>query len=259
MFFFSTEVTTSKIFSDRPLQQRTNKAYEIAKDLVKGNVLEIGCGEGYGIDQYYKNVDKLTLIDKSDYSFHLLKKKFPEVTFLKKKIPPLKNLPENHFDTILSFQVIEHVRNDHLYLQEIYRVLKPGGKAIITTPNAEKSVARNPWHYKEYHFNELEKLLKEYFTDYEIKGIEGNDKTDLYYSKNKNRVEKLLRYDIFRLERRLPSFILKVPYEVLNRKNRKKLLKNNRNLIEDINSNDYSLNGFSSETLDFFCILKKST
>ncbi|WP_299607728.1 class I SAM-dependent methyltransferase [uncultured Aquimarina sp.] len=257
MYFFSTEVTSSRILSDRPLYLRTKKAYEIAKELVYGNVLEIGCGEGYGINQYYRNVEKLTLIDKSDYSFRVLRENFPEVTFLKQKIPPLTNIADNQFDIVLSFQVIEHIKHDHLYLQEIYRVLKPGGKALITTPNASKSIARNPWHYKEYDFIELETLLKKYFKNFEIKGIEGNNKANLYYLKNKDKVEKLLRFDIFGLQHKLPSSFLKIPYEILNRKNRKQLLENNRSLIEEINSNDYKLNSCTDKTLDFFCILEK--
>ncbi|WP_075341179.1 class I SAM-dependent methyltransferase [Tenacibaculum agarivorans] len=254
MYFFSTEVTSSKIISDRPLYLRTKKAYEIVKNLAFGNTLEIGCGEGYGVDIYYNYISNLTLIDKSNYPVELLRKKYPDASVIRQKVPPLKNIPDNYFDTIIAFQVIEHIKNDNLFLDEIYRVLKPGGKVYITTPNANKTIARNPWHYREYNFLELENLVQRYFSQFTIQGIEGNYKTAQYYSNNERSVKKLLRLDLFNLHKKLPAFILKIPYEILNRLNRKKLLKQQ---ITEITIDDYSLNSFSENTLDFFCMLTK--
>jgi len=256
-YFFSTEVTSSKIVSDRPLYLRTRKAYEVVKDLIKGNTLEIGCGEGYGVAIYHSELSQLTLIDKSSYSVTSLKNKYPEANVIQQKVPPLKNIPDNYFDTIVAFQVIEHIKNDNLFLDEIYRVLKPGGKVYITTPNANKTIARNPWHYREYNFLELEKLVQRYFTQFTIQGIEGNYKTDHYYSNNEKSVKKLLRLDVFNIHKKLPAFLLKIPYEILNRINRKKLLKQHELKITEITIDDYSLNSFSQNTLDFFCILTK--
>ena len=44
--------------------------------------------------------------------------------------------PDDHFDVILFCEVLEHLTNDPLSaLKEIRRVLKPGGKLVLTTPN----------------------------------------------------------------------------------------------------------------------------
>jgi SAM-dependent methyltransferase len=43
--------------------------------------------------------------------------------------------PDNTFDTILSHEVLEHVHNDHQAVQEMVRVLKPGGRIVIFAPN----------------------------------------------------------------------------------------------------------------------------
>lgn len=43
--------------------------------------------------------------------------------------------PANAFDTLLSHEVIEHVQDDRLAAQEMVRVLKPGGRAVIFAPN----------------------------------------------------------------------------------------------------------------------------
>jgi len=43
--------------------------------------------------------------------------------------------PANHFDLILSHEVLEHVQDDAQSVREMARVLKPGGRAIIFCPN----------------------------------------------------------------------------------------------------------------------------
>lgn len=254
---FSTEVTSSKIISDNPLFQRTLKAYHLVAPYVHGNVLEIGCGEGYGVELLYKNADQLTLIDKSPYTAEIIKEKYPKATIIQEKIPPLTKLAANSFDVIVSFQVIEHIKEADLYLQEIRRVLKPSGKAYISTPNALKTIARNPWHYKEYTFESLSNLFKETFSSYTIQAIQGNEKTAAYYEKNEKSVARFLRYDIFKLEHKIPSWLLQIPYEIANRMNRKKLLNKNPDLVNSITLEDYSLAEHSEATLDFFCTLVK--
>ena len=48
----------------------------------------------------------------------------------------LLNLPygNNYFDEILSLETIEHVQSPLMFLKELYRVLKPGGKLILSVP-----------------------------------------------------------------------------------------------------------------------------
>ncbi|OUR99047.1 SAM-dependent methyltransferase [Flavobacteriales bacterium 33_180_T64] len=257
MFLFSTEITSSKIISDNPLFQRTLKAYNLIAKKIEGDVLEIGCGEGYGIDIISKKANSLTVIDKSKYVLERIKDKFPETTILHQNIPPLNNLKDNSFDTIISFQVIEHIEDATLFIKEIHRVLKPNGKAYITTPNSKKTIARNPWHYKEYNYSEINTLIRNSFNNYSINGIQGNEKTDIYYLKNKQSVERLLRFDVFKIQYKMPAPLLRIPYEVVNRLNRNKLLKKNASLVNSIKLEDYSLKAYSQETLDFFCVLKK--
>lgn len=253
---YSTEVTHSTILSDNPLFQRTKKAYEIIKNKLSGEVLELGCGEGYGIDIYYHKNINLTLVDKSRAVTTKLQAKHPLATVFQCTIPPLKKLKDNSFDVVIAFQVIEHIKDDHLFLKEIYRVLKPGGTLFLTTPNSKKTVAPNPWHYREYTFDKLENLLATYFPKASIKGIEGNSKTDAYYQKNKKSVENILKLDFLKLHKRLPRQLLYLPFEILNRYNRKKLVQQ-INTTTSITVDDYSLKNYSERTLDFFCEVVK--
>ena len=63
----------------------------------------------------------------------------------------------------MTFQVIEHIKDDEKFVQEIHRVLKPGGKLILTTPNILMSLSRNPWHIREYNPTEMNEILKHHF------------------------------------------------------------------------------------------------
>lgn len=257
MSSFSTEVTSSKIISDNPLFQRTFKAYEIVAEKVKGHTLEIGCGEGYGIKTYINNTAYLMVIDKSKTNLKRIKAEHPSCEIYNKKIPPLSFIKNDAFDTVISFQVIEHIKDYHFFIKELHRVLKPGGKAYITTPNKEKTVVRNPWHFKEFSYNELDALFKTTFNNYKIQGVNGNKKTDQYYQKSNASVKKILAIDILGLNKILPRSIVKIPYEIFNRLNRLLLYKKDNNLIQTISKEDYKLNAFNENTLDFFCVLEK--
>jgi len=48
--------------------------------------------------------------------------------------------PDNTYHIIICYHVLEHIMEDHKAISELYRVLKPGGKAIIQTPFREGSI-----------------------------------------------------------------------------------------------------------------------
>ena len=144
-----------------------------------------------------------------------------------------------------------------MFLEEIHRVLKPGGKALITTPNIKKTLTRNPWHIREYTAEELQQLASDIFPNVTMKGIGGDEKVMKYYEMNKKSVEKITRFDIFNLQYLLPAGVLKVPYELLNRLNRNKLKNANNKLVTDISHENYLFEENHPENLDLFGILEK--
>ena len=180
-----------------------------------------------------------------------------KITFIQAEVPPLKGIEDNSVDFVVSFQVIEHIKNDKLFLQEIYRVLKPGGKAILTTPNILMSLSRSPWHIREYNPEEMKEILKSSFKNIELKGIFGNEKVMEYYRKNKESVERITRFDIFRMQYWMPRWILEIPYDILNRFNRHYLQDNNEEIVNSIVYSDYMLSASADDCLDHFCIVTK--
>ena len=256
MAVYTTEIASETITSDNPIHQRLLKAYVLAAEKVHGNLLEVGCGEGRGIQWLLPKTEKFSAIDKIAVVVEGLKRKFPVADFVSGNIPPLP-YPDNTFDCVVSFQVIEHIADDNLYLKEIGRVLKPNGFALITTPNRPMSLSRNPWHEREYTADELTSLAKKYFNSVEMKGIAGNEKVMQYYERNKKSVDKMMRWDIFDLQHKLPVSLLRVPYEVLNRLNRNKLKEAADELVASIRHQDYLLSDDPGKSLDLFLIARK--
>ncbi len=254
---FTTEITSEQITSDNPIHQRLFKAYVAVQDQIAGDVLEVGCGEGRGVSILLERSKTFTAVDKIKSVVDELQKKYPAGRFMSMNIPPLSGLADNAYDIIISFQVIEHIEDDVLYLKELHRVLRPGGTLYITTPNRSMSLSRNPWHIREYLPNELKSLAGTIFNQVEMKGITGNKKVMQYHDKNKRSVQRITRWDILNLQHRLPAALLRIPYEILNRWNRNKLQTGDQKLVSDIRHQDYIVVDDATNALDLFLLAKK--
>ncbi len=249
------DILSAERVTDSPkynyLFQRSYLAYVEAAKIVSGRVLEIGTGSGYGIKVISEKADKFVTIDKfvSDAAKNL-GSQYKNVEFLQMTVPPLHGLEDNSFDYVITFQVIEHIEDDHTFLKEINRVLKKGGKLIVTTPNKTMSLTRNPWHVREYTVKEFDDLVGKYFSSVDSMGVYGNKKIMDYYEANKASVAKITRFDIFNLQHRLPRRLLQLPYDILNSINRDKLANENASLVSEITMDDYSI-GKASDSLTF--------
>lgn len=117
--------------------------------------------------------------------------------------------------------MIEHIKNDESFLQDVYRVLKPGGMLLLTIPNRELSLTNNPWHEREYSTEELTALLSRCFEKVTVSSVTENQNVMAYYEKNKRAVAELIKYDLLHLKNRLPKHLLRILYDLLNRITRK--------------------------------------
>lgn len=202
------------------------------------------------------HIASYSAIDKIDAAIAALQQKYPSAKLIAGNLPPLP-YADGSFDSVVSFQVIEHIRDDRKFLQEIHRVLKPGGVALITTPNRPLSLSRNPWHIREYTADELTSLAREFFTDVEMKGITGNEKVMQYHEQNRASVNRIMRWDFLDLQHRLPAALLRIPYDILNRMNRNRLKTGSDELVTGITHEDYLVTRNAAEALDLFLIARK--
>src|SRR5215471_15629522 len=83
-------------------------------------------------------------------------------------------LPDESFDCVVAVEVLEHVELDADFVREVHRVLKTNGVFLMTTPNGDFVVNRNPDHKRHYHRLQLADLLGTCFddvtVDYAVRG-----------------------------------------------------------------------------------------
>lgn len=243
----------SRDVTDNYVFQRSKLAYVEAAKRVEGRVLEIGTGTGYGVDIIAPHAEQYVTLDKCR------SEELPEmpsnVEFVQCAVPPLP-FEDESFDYVVSFQVIEHIKRDKEFVSEVWRVLKPGGRFIVSTPNRPMSLTRNPWHVREYTAEQFRALLS-IFPSVEALGVGGNERVWSYYEKNRESVRRIMRFDILRMQWWLPRWVLQIPYDILNRLNRRKLHSQNRSLTENIAMEDYALQAVDDRCFDLFYIATK--
>jgi SAM-dependent methyltransferase len=81
------------------------------------------------------------------------------------------DFPDNRFDTVFSTQVLEHVFEHDRMMQEVYRVLKPGGRVILTVPFAWE-LHEEPYDFFRYTKHALRALFEQ--TGFEVDYIRPN-------------------------------------------------------------------------------------
>jgi ubiquinone/menaquinone biosynthesis C-methylase UbiE len=143
--------------------------YAFACRFVPGKrVLDIACGEGYGAAAFQKaGAAHVIGVDVSESTCSHARNKYlldarPGTA---ERIP----LPDNSVEIVVSFETIEHVPDPHCFLDECVRVLAPGGRLVISTPNKEiyagRLGARNQYHCSEMTDEEFASALRARFYD----------------------------------------------------------------------------------------------
>ena len=136
--FSDAEIGTREFF-ERVEAHRYEKEWHIPAAAEFANarglkVLEIGCGLGTDGAQFAKAGADYTGVDLTDAAIELARKRF-ELFGLKGdfQVADAENLgfPDESFDVVYSHGVLHHTPDIEAAVQEIYRVLKPGGRAIV--------------------------------------------------------------------------------------------------------------------------------
>lgn len=122
---------------DPTIQRRSELLLQTLKDqgIEEGDrILDSGCGNGQYTYFLHKEGYKAWGVDISHNAIHKAKQSYPEVEFYVRSLEEKLPFDDKYFDAIWSNQVIEHMFDVRVYMQEMSRVLKPGGVFIITTP-----------------------------------------------------------------------------------------------------------------------------
>lgn len=242
--------------------QRCQFAYEFAQTFIQGKkVLDVGCGNAYGTALMAKHASEILGLDYDNETVESNKATYKDIknlSFRQAAIPPIP-FDDSSFDVITAFQFIEHIEKRNEFLKECLRVLKPGGSLLVTTPNAKKSLARNPFHVHEYTFSEMDEELKSLGASFELKGLNGNESVNTYYAENGKFVRMILKWDIFKLHQRLPAGLLTKPYNLITNLMRNRL-KESVSQTSGISTKDFFLQKNDlDQCWDIYLLAKKQS
>jgi SAM-dependent methyltransferase len=147
--------------------------YVFAAQYVSGkDVLDVACGTGVGTS-FLRTAGGRSVrgVDIDPQSIAYAKAKYGDCEFAQGDAMQLA-LPNGCMDIVVSFETLEHLRDQRNFLLECRRVLRPGGILICSTPNLELSrwSASNPYHARELKPGEFQELVGGVFPSVELFG-----------------------------------------------------------------------------------------
>jgi SAM-dependent methyltransferase len=155
--------------------------YRFAETYTRGKrVLDFGCGSGYGSARIAESAAHVTAVDVAPDAVEFARSRFQRDNLSYQAIDPAAPLPfeDDAFDVVLSFQVLEHVRDTAHYLSEVRRVLAPGGRFVLVTPDRSTRLLafQRPWnryHVHEYSGEGLKRTVSRHFDDLQVMEMSG--------------------------------------------------------------------------------------
>jgi SAM-dependent methyltransferase len=156
--------------------RRHEVVYQRLLDRCAGrDVLEAGCGEGYGADMIAGVARRVVGLDYDESAVTHVRARYPRVDMRQANLAELP-LPDADVDVVVNFQVIEHLWDQGQFAKECLRVLRPSGVLMMSTPNRitfspGRDTPINPFHTRELNAEELVELLRD--AGFDIEGIYG--------------------------------------------------------------------------------------
>ena len=137
----------------------------LAPRCINHEVLEAGCGEGYGADLIAHVARRVLAIDYDHSTVAHVQARYPRVHAMRANLADLP-LADESVDVVVNLQVIEHLWDQAGFIAECARVLRPSGMLIVSTPNRitfspGRETPINPFHTRELNAAELAQLLSD--------------------------------------------------------------------------------------------------
>jgi SAM-dependent methyltransferase len=122
-------------------------------------VVEAGIGEGYG-GQLLSDAEAALVVgvDLDAPTLHHVAGRYPGVEPVRANLVALP-LRDASADLVVSAQVVEHLWDQEGFVSECARVLRPGGRLVLTTPNRLTFPPGNPFHSRELDSDQLVALV----------------------------------------------------------------------------------------------------
>ena len=206
----------SRLTGERPIQGVTpdsllalhDAGYRAVLDrLGDGKLLDLGCGQGF---ESVRLIGPGRCVVGVDYSAEALEDASrlhagAGLQFARTDALSLC-IGDETFDYACSSHLIEHFERPEGHVSEMARVLKPGGEALILTPNAPADF-ENPFHVHPFDAAELTSLLVRYFSDVWVGALDATREVKDDFRSRRERAAKVLRLDFLDLRHRIPLVV----------------------------------------------------
>lgn len=160
---------------------------------VTGEVLEIGFGTGLNLAYYPCGISKITTVDVNPGMNALARKRISDSGItVEQLLLSSENLPmsDNTFDSVVSTWTLCSIANVQQALQEVYRVLKPGGRFFFVEHGLSDKPSVQVWQHRltpiqkvvadGCHLNrDIQKLIEQHFDHVELKQFTPENFSDL--------------------------------------------------------------------------------
>jgi len=147
--------------------------YAFARRYVQGKrVLDAGCGTGYGSAELAQSAAEVTGVDIAADAIEYASANYPiaGLRFLESTCTAVPFPPES-FDVLVAFEVIEHLTDYRVFLDECARLLTKDGLLIVSSPNkryyaeTRSTTGPNPFHEHEFEAGEFVRELERVFSN----------------------------------------------------------------------------------------------
>ncbi|UCD99160.1 MAG: class I SAM-dependent methyltransferase [Chloroflexota bacterium] len=137
----------------RGQERRLQMILDAAGDRLKGIVLENGCGVGIYLTRLATSSSKAIGLE---YDFSRAQEAHLNNQLVVNAAGEYLPLPSGSFDLILSHEVLEHVQNDRACVEEMVRVMRPGGRMVVFVPNRGYPFETHGIYWRgRYHFGNI--------------------------------------------------------------------------------------------------------
>ncbi len=233
---------------EQPVFQEHLTRYQFAMPLAEGKtVLDAASGTGYGTALLAQAARYAVGVDISGEAVTYSRRHFlrPNVRFIQMDCTNL-GFATATFDLVCAFEMIEHIPDYCGVLGEMRRVLRQGGRLVLSTPNrrpADPVPPANPYHVREFSHQELALLLGDVFAHVELYGQRGSTRVDAVREGTPLK-QMLRRFDPMELRRLVPRSL----YHRLHRVIRAPL-------PQDLRPSDYRITRAEVDMADFLVVV----
>ena len=132
---------TNYIEDERNIRKTVNKRFDhIERFIDSGRMIDVGCAMGFFIDEAAKRNWQVEGLDVSDFATRYVRENFGHTAHCGSLMDV--DLPENAYDLVTMYDVIEHVPDPKGYVERVSQLMRSGGIFELATPDVGSLPAR---------------------------------------------------------------------------------------------------------------------